>query len=300
MPDVSVVIPTWERAATIVASVTSVLREPDVAVEVVVVDDGSTDDTCARLAALGDPHVRVLGRPHEGIAAARNAGVAATTAAVVAFHDSDDEALPGRLGRALARLRADPGIEFVVQNGRMLPPPGSDAPARPWIAPAVARRLAAAPLGVREVFDWNLGQLQGMCFRRSALDRAGRFDGRFRILDDLDLVLRVAASSRGAFIDAEAFVYRTHAGGISRDRTAVRREAIAVADSLAHTHPDAVGAIGPERFRRRQRDRWLRLARAARRRGARAEMRSALREARRLAGWNVAARLAAARIRLGI
>lgn len=296
MPDVSVVIPTYERAGTIERSVASVLRDTDVEVEVLVVDDGSTDDTVSRLARLGDARVRVLERPHEGIAAARNAGVAAATAQFVAFHDSDDEALPGRLSRPVAHLRAHPEDDFVVQNGHMLPVPDGAAQPTPWIAPEVARRLAAGPVGVREVFAWNLGQLQGMCFTRRALDAAGPFDGSFRILDDLDLVLRVAASCRGVFLDAMAFAYRTHAGGISRDRDAVRREAIRVGEKLERVHPDAVAAIGPHVFRRRQARRWARLARVMARAGDHAGARGALRSACALAPWNLAYRLGAARL----
>jgi hypothetical protein len=81
----------------------------------------------------------------------------------------------------------------VIQNGLMLPAEG-DAAGReaPWIAPVVARTLAGRTLGFADVFRWNLGQLQGMCFTRRALARAGPFDPSFRILDDLDLVLRAS------------------------------------------------------------------------------------------------------------
>jgi len=291
MPDVSVVIPTWNRAGTIVESITSVLGDEGVSIEVVVVDDGSTDDTRLRVSALGDERVRVLPRPHEGIAASRNAGVLAASADLIAFHDSDDLALPGRLARAVSALRDEPHLGFVVQNGRMLSESGASGSGRPWIPRETARRLAGAPLGVREVFEWNLGQLQGMCFRRTALEAAGPFDGRFRILDDLDLVLRVAARSPGRFLDVEAFAYHTHAGGVSRDRAAVRREAIAVADALAARDPAAVAAIGCARFRRRQGERWIRLAREAGRGGDASERRRALREAWRLGAGSLATRL---------
>src|SRR6185503_15491559 len=91
-------------------------------------------------------------------------------------------------------LRSHSDVDVVIQNGRMLPP--EDDPAgveEPWIRPEVARTLAARPIGVAEVFRWNLGQLQGMCFTRRALEATGPFDGSFTILDDLDLVLRVTA-----------------------------------------------------------------------------------------------------------
>src|SRR5439155_658034 len=113
-----------------------------------VVGDGSTDGTAALLAGLGDRRVRPDVRPHAGIAAARNAGLAAARAPYIAFHDSDDVALPGRLAVPLAFLGAHPEVDLVIQNGRMLPPedePGAEAP---WIRPRVARALAARPIGV--------------------------------------------------------------------------------------------------------------------------------------------------------
>src|SRR5262249_2433166 len=89
-PRVSGIVPTWNRAHVLGESRASLLAERDVDLEVVVVDDGSTDGTAALLAGLGDPRVRSLVRPHAGIAAARNAGLAVARGPYVAFHDSDD------------------------------------------------------------------------------------------------------------------------------------------------------------------------------------------------------------------
>src|SRR5262245_6124029 len=128
MPEVSVIVPTYNRAHLLRPSLASVLAE-DADLEVIVVDDGSSDGTPEMLASLAEPRLRVLVRPHAGIAAARNAGVAEARGAVIAFHDSDDLALPGRLTAPLAVLRAEPGLALVIQNGRMLAP--EDAPHLP-------------------------------------------------------------------------------------------------------------------------------------------------------------------------
>jgi GT2 family glycosyltransferase len=285
VPDVSVVVPSFNRAHCLGASLESLLRQRDVDLEVIVVDDGSTDGTAEMLAAAPDARVRVLVRPHEGIASARNAGVAAARAAFIAFHDSDDLALPGRLAVPVTHLRADPACDLVIQNGRLLPPEGRETPrgeptgeprgepraaptgeptgepaGEPWIAPAVARRLAAAPVGVAEVFRWNLGQLQGMCFTRRSLEAVGPFDTSLDILDDLDLVLRVAVRFRGVFLDVPAFAYRRHPGGVARNRVKVREEAIRVAERLVREHPEALALVGPAAFALRQARRHARLA----------------------------------------
>jgi glycosyltransferase involved in cell wall biosynthesis len=261
-PRVSVVVPTYNRAHVLGESVASLLAERDVDLEVVVVDDGSSDGTAELLARLGDPRVRALHRPHAGIAAARNAGVAAARAPYIAFHDSDDRA---------------------IQNGRMLPPE-DDVGGReePWIEPGVAGALAARPIGVAEVFRWNLGQLQGMCFTRRALEATGPLDPSFTILDDLDLVLRVTLRFRAVFLDVPAFAYRRHPAGVARNRERVREEAIRLGEKLAREHPEALQLLGRAAFVRRQARRYARLASARLEAGDARGARAALRQARAL------------------
>jgi glycosyltransferase involved in cell wall biosynthesis len=296
---VSVVVPTYQRAHTLRESVESLLVQRGVGFEVLVVDDGSTDDTPAVLGAIHDPHLRVLRIPHGGVAAARNAGIAASAAPFIAFHDSDDRALPGRLAVPAEFLASHPDIDLVIQNGRMLPEEGDPhGREEAWIRPEIAVTLAARPIGVAEVFRWNLGQLQGMTFRRRALDAVGPLDGSFSILDDLDLALRVTTSHRAVFLDVPAFVYRRHAGGIARNRGVVREESIRLAEKLVGEHPEVLDVLGRGAFRKRQARRWARLATVRAREGDAAAARTALERARRLDPTNVRYRLRALWLRL--
>jgi glycosyltransferase involved in cell wall biosynthesis len=296
-PVVSVIVPTFERAGLIRASVESVLAETGVDFEVIVVDDGSTDDTLERLAAVADPRLRVVRAAHGGVAAARNAGVAAARGRYVAFHDSDDEALPGRLARPVALLEARPDLGLVIMNGVMLAS-GQGEVDEPWIKPEVTQTLVGRTIGVAEVFRRNLGQLQGMCFTRAALDTAGPFDTSFRILDDLDLVLRVTAAFPAMFVDEPVFHYRRHAGGIARDRATIREEAIRIADKLVTAHPEVLPVLGRTEFLRRQARRHARLARERLRAGDPLGARLALRTARGLRPLNLRYRLEALWLRL--
>ena len=114
-PPVSVVIPAYNRAATIGAAIDSVLRQTWEDFELVVVDDGSTDGTLAAARAVTDPRLRVVAAPHNlGAAGARNLGVAEARGTWIAFQDSDDEWLPrgcagrGRGGGAGRRPRPQP------------------------------------------------------------------------------------------------------------------------------------------------------------------------------------------------
>ena len=106
-PLVTAVIPVRDRAGMIGRAVASALAQTGVSLEVVVVDDGSTDGTAAVLAGIGDPRLRVLAHAHSrGVSAARNTGLAAARGAYFALLDSDDVWLPEKTARQLECMRA--------------------------------------------------------------------------------------------------------------------------------------------------------------------------------------------------
>lgn len=129
VPRVTVVIPTHNREAVLPRAVDSALRQEGADLEVLVADDGSTDGTAAALARYaGDARVKVLRLPHGGVCRARNAAVAESRSPLLAFLDSDDEWLPGKLAAQL-RLLEETGLavcqteEIWVRNGVRVNPP---------------------------------------------------------------------------------------------------------------------------------------------------------------------------------
>ncbi len=110
VPELSVIIPTFDRANVTVAAVRSVLDQSKEAIEVIVVDDGSTDGTADVVEALGDPRLRVIRVAHEGVSTARNTGVAAARAPFVSFLDSDDLAEAGWVARMIGAARS--GVDW--------------------------------------------------------------------------------------------------------------------------------------------------------------------------------------------
>src|SRR6476646_10142085 len=104
-PAVSVVLPTYNRASTIQRAINSVLNQTFSDLELIVVDDGSTDGTRGVLASYkGHGNVHVIATPHAGCAAARNIGIRASRGRYVAFQDSDDEWEPNKLAAATSAL----------------------------------------------------------------------------------------------------------------------------------------------------------------------------------------------------
>ena len=206
MPLVSVVIPTYNYGAYVGQAIDSALAQTYPHVEVVVVDDGSTDDTPARLAAYGD-RIRVVSQANQGLSAARNAGIAAARGEYVALLDSDDAFHPRKLELQLRHLIAYPGVGL-TGTGHF-----SD-PARKW--PEVAADLAARTLTRDELVLRSPFAPSSAVFRKACAGAAGGFDVALRSVEDRDFYLRVAAHAGVTLLGAELTYYRETPGSMSR------------------------------------------------------------------------------------
>ena len=119
MPQISVVLPVYNGAATLVRATRSILEQSFDDLELIVIDDGSTDETLERLHSVRDPRLSVLDLPHRGVVAAANRGTEVATAPIIARMDADDERDPKRLELQLGALREDPQLALV---GCQVPP----------------------------------------------------------------------------------------------------------------------------------------------------------------------------------
>lgn len=118
-PRCTIVLPTYNRAATLSRAVSSVLAQNEPDFELIIVDDGSKDDTRACLAALHDPRIRMApSECNRGPGAARNIGITMATAPILAFLDSDDVYYANRLSRPLAVFDREPDVICTVSSAR--------------------------------------------------------------------------------------------------------------------------------------------------------------------------------------
>jgi glycosyltransferase involved in cell wall biosynthesis len=183
-PALTVVIPTYQRAATVARAVGSVLAQTGCPpFEVVVVDDGSTDDTPAVLGGIDDPRVRVIRQDNAGRGAARNAGVVAARSPIVTFLDSDDEALPGWLAEVARQV--DPDRVPMVRMGVLRARPGQD--------PEESR---GAPLRPERPLPSGATQPGSLALTRDLFLRVGGFDPALEFSENTDLLVRLALASR--------------------------------------------------------------------------------------------------------
>lgn len=249
MCEVTVVIPTWNRWQLLSrAALPGALAQQDVELEIVVVDDGSTDETPERLAELAarDGRLRVVThRSRRGVAQARNAGIEAARGEWVAFLDDDDLWSPEKLRRQLVAARAA-NAELVYSGAIML-----DAAWR-----AIAEEPPPSPVDLaRTLLVRNLmpAGCSNVVATRSLLRRHGGFDEQLYQLADWDLWLRLALDARVA-CTAEALVgYVTHAENMVIE---TRSDVMQELDYLEWKHAALSRAYGV-RFDRLWVARWI-------------------------------------------
>ncbi len=191
VPRVSIVIAVYNGASTVERALASVFAQTYTDYEVIVVNDGSTDDTAAVLARFGD-RIRVLTQANRGLSAARNAGVRASTGEYVAFLDDDDEWMPEKLARCVPVLDADRDCALVYTLALKVDPQG-----RPMGTDARPDGAESPTMNEMLAHPWNVVPSQ-FVVRRDVFERAGGFHERF-ITSCEDLYFLLSAREYGHF-----------------------------------------------------------------------------------------------------
>lgn len=215
-PRISVVIPTYNRAGFLEKAVASVRNQSHPCDEIVIVDDGSTDDTPSAVAALG-AGVRYVHQPNAGPSAARNRGMREAQGDLVAFLDTDDRWLPTKIERQLALLAARPDVAIVVTDEAMELGDGRLLHTSNFAHHGIDRLLPITADGVvpdapRRLLKTNFISTSTVLARRDLLVSLGGFDTRLRYGEDLELWLRVAAAHPIASVRSVEAIRVTHGG----------------------------------------------------------------------------------------
>jgi glycosyltransferase involved in cell wall biosynthesis len=206
-PLVSVVVPCFGQARYLEEAIGSVLAQTYAQVQVVVVDDGSPDNS-ARVAARF-PGVRCVRRPNGGLAAARNTGIRESDGELLVFLDADDRLMPRALERGVEELRRHPEAAFTFGRYRAV-----DAGGKP-VRGDEQPRPEEPPYSVFLRYNYAGVPATGM-FRRSALEQVGNFDEGCEGAEDYELGLRLSRQFPVHPHDEQTAEYRLHGGGMSR------------------------------------------------------------------------------------
>lgn len=210
-PRVSAIIPTYNYARYVAAAVDSALSQSFEDLEIVVVDDGSTDETRETLRHLGT-RIRYIPRAHRGLAATRNAGIGVSRGRYLAFLDSDDLWLPDKVSMQVARLDAEPAVGLVYTEATLFNDESTtEIPHSYW---------SEHPSG--KILPWllrhNVVPSPTPMVRRELFEKVGPFDERLSACEDWDMWIRIAQVSEFAYVDRVLARYRVHSANMSLDQ----------------------------------------------------------------------------------
>ena len=294
LPLVSFVVPAYNVEQYVEESVRSALDQTYPNVEVIIVDDGSTDRTgeiAARMAAA-DSRVRVFQQPNLYAAHARNRGIAEARGAFIHFLDADEVVLPEKVAASYALFAADPEVGVVYGHG--IPVKADGITPLPY---------DYVPLPSGDVFcEWITGTMangthgvtSSFMVRRALFETVGMFDVTIRGTEDWDLWVRLAAVTKFAALDRPLVRYRRLPEGVHKNRIQMARGRLQVMQNLAN-QPRRRECLSDADYAVMLGGRWQTLGERLWRGGRRQEARAAFAEAaqidprhaavNRLFGW---------------
>jgi glycosyltransferase involved in cell wall biosynthesis len=233
-PAISVVIPAFNAAWCVHKAIDSVLAQEFRDFELLVIDDGSTDNTDVVLARYGDA-IQVVRQPNGGLSNARNAGIRESRGELVAFLDADDWWLPGKLARQVALMRAQPTVGFVSVAARVVDMEGRLL--NMWSCTACTGPLLPHLFGANGDVA---GSGSAVMVRRELFNRVGGFDESLRSLEDVDMWMRLAAVAGYACIDEPLVVILKRPGSMSRNLAVMKDASLRVMTKNRHLLPGAL------------------------------------------------------------
>ena len=274
-PKVSVVIATYNRAEFLPETIDSVLGQKFQDFEIIVVDDGSTDETQQVVRAYGD-RIRNLYQENRGPAAARNLGARHARAAWIAIQDSDDLCAPNHLETLFNYTRRHQDCAIIFANGAYL---GREHKRKTIIPDPKSQRLARDGVRLVDLFEKSIVRLQASLISKACYDAVGGHDESLRISMDLDLAFRIFMRYPVAHVNEIVFYYRKHRGNIGRNQELRLLENIRVIEKLLRDYPRAREMLGQGRVARRLAYRYYRLAKGRWKDGRKDGAREALKQA---------------------
>jgi len=213
MPAVSVIIPTFNRASYIRDTINSVLGQTCSDYEIIVVDDGSTDDTLAALKSwIDNSTIRYAYQDNQGVSTARNYGVRLAKGRYIAFLDSDDLFLPTKLEKQISYLDAHPDEAFVQSWYAKFDDAGNELGYRD-----TSKISGKVYPGI--LLDWSvLLALPSVMVRAEILEDVGGFDKNIHWGEDLDLWRRITRKFQIGVIPEVLCKIRVHPGNVSGNK----------------------------------------------------------------------------------
>ncbi len=212
-PSVSVIVPVFNCERFLREALESIRAQDHRALEIIVVDDGSTDGSAAVAQAF--PGVTLITQENRGVATARNAGLAVAHGELIAWLDADDLWLPGKLSVEIAHLATNPATSITLCHQRMFSNPGDPVP--PWVQTPRAEK-------------WMTYSLYASVMRREVFELVGDFNPSLRVGEDFDWYLRAReAGARLDLLDDVLVCHRVRPDSLTGNHDRTRRDMLQVA-----------------------------------------------------------------------
>lgn len=238
-PTFSVVIPAYNASAYIADCINSVLAQSETDLEVIVVDDGSTDGTAQMISTFTDPRVHLIRRPNGGLAAARNTGIVAAKGEFVAFLDADDRWCSEKLAAHRQALEEDPTASVSYDWSVFIDIKGD----RTGLCMAQTQKLLTHEALLLKNY---LGNGSTSVVRRSVLEENNGFDESLRRLVDHELWVRLAFSGhKFKLVPRQLTEYRIHPASFTADTERMLKGVEAFLVKVATYAPESVQKLRP-------------------------------------------------------
>lgn len=237
-PAASILVTAYNSGPFLKPALDSALRQSFTDFELIVVDDGSTDETPQQLRRYTDPRIRVWRQDNQGQPAALNTALRIARGTYCGFLDHDDLWREDKLERHVAYLERHPDVDLTFSWSRLIDEAGRDLGRHPryWRGPISYGQLLE---------DFVIGSTSSVVMRREALDRIGGFDASLPQCFDLDAFLRVALlrPNNVHAIEEVLTLYRRHAGQMSRAGQSMERNWAAAVEKLRKVAPRETAAV---------------------------------------------------------
>lgn len=245
-PLVSVIIPAYNGEEYINEAIDSALEQQNVALEVIVVDDGSSDQTVKRVAQYGE-RVRLLQKKNGGVASARNVGVAHAKGRFVALLDQDDRYLPDKIAAQVSAMSEQPDAVLCHANIRMIDAQGSLMQGGHLGHPT--DKAMPSGLVLKRLFHANFLLACTVLMRREAVLAVGGFNERLWGVDDYELWLKLAVLGPIVYLNRVVSEYRWHESNTSRDEFRMALGRLLAREEFLREMPQAWRILGSSTIR---------------------------------------------------
>ena len=271
MPKVSVIIPTYQHAHFVAEAIESVLAQTYPDYEIIVVDDGSTDDTVEVLSRFGE-RITVIHQPNRGVSAARNTGIRASKGEHIAFLDADDVWMPDKLEKQIPLLERDEAVGLVGSDMMIFDEHGTRSGIFERTPPQSGMVYATLFASIGRSFIL----MPTVVVRRRCFDEVGFFDETLTISEDADMWLRISQRWAVDFVSEPLAKYRMSANQAHKNTERMLIDSIRVQEKAFAVSPE-LRALDLNTLDRCFYSLYLQLSRLYLQKGRRPEARSVLR-----------------------